>query len=102
MYTCTRCGATGTSGFHKDPNNWREGKYVCDACYNKQAEAQKKAWGCLFSAIGWLIKALGKVVKALGKVVCKLITNKWVWTIFSCGLAWVAWKVLDKIYAPKD
>ena len=41
---------------------------------------------------------IGKLVFKLAK---PLIMNKWVWTIFSCGMAWAAWKLLDKIYNPK-
>ena len=51
-------------------------------------------WG----AVKLAFKALGK----LGKLACKAACNKWVWTIFSCELAWAAWKALDKIYAPKN
>lgn len=37
----------------------------------------------------------------LGKIVLKMLKNKWVLTIFTAGLSWVAWKMLNAVYAPK-
>ena len=31
----------------------------------------------------------------------KLLKNKWVLTIFSCGMTWALWKMLNAVYGPK-
>ena len=94
---CSECGTECSDKYHSSfqKRGGEYSEYYCKSCWDKKCAQTRKAWGCLFSAIWWPIKTLGKVV-------CKLITNKWVWTIFSCGLAWAAWKALDKIYAPKN
>jgi len=46
----------------------------------------------------WLTK---KLVPAICRICWKIAKNKWTWTIFTCGMSWVAWKMLDAIYAPK-
>lgn len=41
------------------------------------------------------------VCKMLFKIMKPVLKNKWTWTIFTCGLSLVAWKMLNAIYAPK-
>lgn len=95
MYTCTRCGATGISGFHKDPNNWREGKYICNDCYQKMQAANAKNAKIFCKLIAWPFKLAFKLICALAR----LLFSKWVLTVLTCGMSFLLWKGLDKIYS---
>lgn len=54
-----------------------------------------------FKAGWWLCKLFFKLLGLIFKIIKPIVKNKWVWTIFSCGLSWVTWKMLNSIYAPK-
>ena len=43
----------------------------------------------------WIIKLCWKMAKPI-------IKNKWTWTIFTCGMSWVVWKMLNALYGPKE
>ena len=49
----------------------------------------------------WFCKLFFKLGRSFFKIAKPILKNKWVWTIFSCGLTWVTWKTLNSIYAPK-
>ena len=62
---------------------------------------------CLPFSLTWklaklCIKLTGKGVKLCGKLTWKILKNKWTWTIFTCGMSWAAWKMLNAIYAPRS
>lgn len=86
--------------------------YLCDACYKKKVAAEgeefRRNMGCLvacfkfvFGGIGWIFKTCWRMTKWCGRVACKIMFNKWSVTIFTFGMAWAAWKILDKIYGKK-
>ena len=98
MPKCCDCGAACGTEHQPQLNSTMNPKYWCDACAKKHAEESMKAWGSAFSFLGALFRGLGRLAKAVGKA----LKNKWFWTICSLGFTWIAWKLLDKIYAPKD
>ena len=57
--------------------------------------------GCLIAIITAPFVLTWWCIKKSVKLCWQAAKNKWVWTIFSCGMAWAAWKLLDKIYNPK-
>lgn len=58
--------------------------------------------GCLKLVFVWPCKLTWLCIKWSCILSWRIMKNKWCWTICSCGMSWVAWKILDKIYAPKD
>ena len=66
---------------------------------------ERAAFGCMLAPIKiplWILKQVFKIFWWVGKLTFKILKSKWTWTIFSCGMAWVAWKMLDAIYSPKE
>lgn len=60
-----------------------------------------------FKLIKWLVIVpvlwIGKkTLPPIGRFCWAFLKNKWTWNIFTCGFSWVAWKMLDAIYNPKD
>ena len=54
---------------------------------------------CFFFMLPWWIfKLMLKIFKPVGRIACKIMFHKWTVTIFTFGMAWAAWKILDKIY----
>jgi len=41
-------------------------------------------------------------IKLCFKLAGKILKNKWTWTIFTCGFSYLAWKMLNALYAPKS
>ena len=48
-----------------------------------------------------LIKLSCRLIKPLSHLCWTILTNKWVWTIFSAGMSLVAYKMLKYIYEKK-
>ena len=48
-----------------------------------------------------LIKLICKLFKPLACLCWKVFTYKWIWTIFTCGMSLVAYKMLKYIYEKK-
>lgn len=123
-HRCEQCNSwfytlNGKSGW-KDP-----GKDDRDKAHFERSGIHEGSYNTRFCskkcADEWSIANPGKSTKTLGaratlgclgavikipvmfcKLCWKIIKNKWTWTVCSCGLSIVAWKMLNAIYAPKD
>lgn len=51
---------------------------------------------CLPFSLSW------KLIKFCFRTIGKILKNKWTWTIFTCGMSLLAWKMLNALYAPKE
>lgn len=94
MAECCVCGAKCGTQYKKTSGNfdWRNPDsnfqgYLCKECWKKECA---KGIGCLlapFKLVIWVIKILSKI-----------LLNKWILTLLTCGFSWLLWKGLDKIY----
>lgn len=101
---CKKCGQE----FHSvSCPHYKRG--LCRDCYAREFPAEydknemDKATGsafilCCFCPPLFLLFFPKKTCKVIGFFL-KLIFNKWVLTILTCGFSWLLWKWLDKIYS---
>lgn len=64
--------------------------FCSEECAKKAREQRNKAIGCLFKIVALPMKAM-----------TKLFFNKYCLTLFTCGMSYLLWKGLDKVYNPK-
>jgi len=120
MGICKGCGASFPKGKGFHPNGFRSwkdpdaGAYCSESCYNSHTtEAERKSHASSDKLMYWifffpfmLVWAMRKPIvwccKKIGHACWVVMKNKWTWNIFTCGFSWVAWKMLDAIYNPKD
>lgn len=84
------------------------GHYCSEACamdansdiFTSRADV-KICRGGILELIVFCILLPWWIGKLCFKILKPILKNKWTWTIFTCGLSWVAWKMLNALYAPK-
>ena len=90
----------------KDTTTYPKGLYCSPECAHSIdpfLPIHQVGWtaGCFLANLKSPFTISWWIAKKGCKLAWKLAKNKWVWTIFSCGLSWVAWRMLCAIYEPK-
>ena len=119
MSVCKMCGRHYTTG-------GMMGGFCSEGCMHRwnasdagkasaaQVASDQKAFFLIITMPFWLpwkcgkllfkmCKPLGKyILKPLGRLTWKVCMNKWCWTIFTVGFAWLGYKLLKYVYEKED
>lgn len=118
-YSKAWCYGNSEHGYSwKNPEKYPKGFFCSEECADRLNPGMPShqvgfVSGCMcaiimapFNLIGWGIKSLFRLgwwcCKFIIRLGWKCITNKWTWTIITCGMSWVLWRILNALYAPKE
>ncbi len=78
----------------------RDNSYCSHECW--KADGSPSTGGCAIGPIIALIRGIFKAIACIIKLFLKLFFNKWILTLCTCGVAYLLYKLLNRVYGKKD